>query len=265
MPVLIPESLLMGLIVAIMLLGFCLLMFFLLIKKNAPEAFIFMKARRKKLPMVLVHYPEGNVIPSIPKVDRRAMSSSPEYEVEGAGIKFRNPDGRKSERWFGDIIIHNYFRNIPEEVAMSDVIAYSQLKDYFKENDVSVENIEDIAFYVLSEVEKSGDIQRALRNAKIDNEETAGRILEFLEFVKVHRDEIVNLKLKSGIFTFQTAITALDRCIAYTSSNVSQTKSVWEAMIRNQLADKTRDLILIGTFLFMLCLGVAAIIAVGMG
>lgn len=262
MAIAITEPLLMGLILTIVILAFVLLMFFLMIKKDAPEALLFMKARRKKLPIVLVHYPEGTVMPSIPKVDRKARSSSPEYEVENAGIKFRNPDGRKSERWFGDIIIHNYFRNIPEEVAISDVVAYSQLKDYFKEQDMSIENIEDIAFYVLSEVEKTGDIQRALRNAKIDNEETAGRILEFLKFVREHRDEIINQKLKSGIFTFQTAITALDRCIAYTSANVAHAKSVWEAMVRNQMADKTRDLILLGTFLFMLCLGVAAIVVV---
>lgn len=253
------EVVLFGLILTIIGLGFGILLLFLSMKKNAPEAFLFMKARRKKMPMVFVHYPEGTVVPSIPQIQRGSPASSPEYIIENTGIKFRNPDSRKAERWFGDITIHNYFRNMPEEVSVKDVVAMDQLKELFGRNNVSIENIEDIAFYVLSEVEKTGDVKRALQNAGIRDEETAMKLLRFLKFVDEHKEEIKKEKLESGIFAYQTAVTALDRVMAYTSANLSHAKSVWEAMIRNQLSNRVKDLMTYGIFLFVLCLGVGAL------
>ena len=254
------EFLIFSLILVIIFLIFGMLLFYLSIKKNAPEALMFMKARKKKLPLTFVHYPEGIIRPYIPKIERFSSEvSTPFFVVGEVGIKFRNPDGRKVERWNGEIPVHNYFVNMPEGVAIADAVAYSQLKDYLKTQDIDIDTIEDVAFYVLSEFERTGDINLALSSAKIENEETKQQLLAFLNFIENHREDIEKLKLKSGIFTFQTAIRALDATIAYTSSNVAHMKSVIEASIRRQLANATGDFMKYGLFIFLACLGVGAL------
>ena len=254
------EAFIFGLVMIIIFLIFAMLLYYLNIKKNVPEALIFMKARKKKLPVCLVHFPEGIVRLFIPKIERLSSEvSTPFYVVGEVGIKFRNPDGRKTERWNGDIPLINYFVNMPEGVAIADAVAYSQLKDYLKTQDIDIDTIEDVAFYVLSEFERTGDINLALSSAKIENEETKQQLLAFLNFIEAHREDIEKLKLKSGIFTFQTAIRALDATIAYTSSNVAHMKSVIEASIRRQLANSSSDFIKYGLFIFLACLGCGAL------
>ena len=254
------EALLFGLVLTIIFLIFAFLLYYLNIRKNVPEALIFAKARKKKLPVCLVHYPENIVRPFIPRIERHSSEvSTPYFVVADVGIKFRNPDGRKTERWNGDIPLFNYFVNMPEGVAIADAVAYSQLKDYLKTQDVDIDTIEDVAFYVLSEFERTGDINLALKSAKIENEETKQQLLAFLNHINNHRTDIENLKLQSGIFTFQTAIRALDATIAYTSSNVAHMKSVIEASIRRQLANSSSDFIKYGMFIFLACLGCGAL------
>ena len=254
------EFLIFSLVLIIIFLIFAFALYYLNIRKNVPEALLFAKARKKKLPLALVHYPEGIVRPFIPRIEKMSSEvSTPFYTVGEVGIKFRNPDGRKTERWNGDIPIINYFVNMPEGVAIADAVAYSQLKDYLKTQDIDIDTIEDVAFYVLSEFERTGDIELAMKSAKIENEETKQQLLSFLNFIKVHKADIDNLKLKSGIFTFQTAIRALDATIAYTSSNVAHMKSVIEASIRRQLANSTGDILKYGLMIFLSCLGVGAL------
>ena len=254
------EFFIFSLVLVIIFLIFGFALYYLNIRKNVPEALIFAKARKKKLPVCLVHYPEGVVRPFIPKIERHSSEvSTPYFVVADVGIKFRNPDGRKVERWNGDIPLHNYFVNMPEGVAIADAVAYSQLKDYLKTQDIDIDTIEDVAFYVLSEFERTGDIELALSSAKIENKETKQQLLAFLNHIDNHRADIENLKLQSGIFTFQTAIRALDATIAYTSSNVAHMKSVIEASIRRQLANSSSDFIKYGMFIFLACLGCGAL------
>lgn len=267
MGIVVSEIMLLGMMLGIIIPCFGLLMFFLMIKKQAPEALLFMKARRKKVPVVMVHYPEGTVQPYIPKMqmDKDAEVPAIHYVVGNVGIKFRNPDGSKTERWMGEVPMFHYFRNIPEAVATTEAIAYSQLKDYFKEKGVDISGIEDVAFYVLSEVERSGNVKKALHNAQIDNQETMKQVLQFLNFVKANKKEIQDLKLKSGIFTYQTAVRALDSVIAYTSSNVAHMKSVIEASLRHEMNSGVSDMIKYGIFLFLASLGAGVFIMLARG
>jgi len=252
------EMLILGLVLVIIGLIFTIVFIIVDFKKNAPEAFIISKARRKKLPITLVHYPEGTVRPYIPKVDNTNPEvSSPTFIVGNAGIKFRNPDGKKIERWNGDIPLLNYFVNTPESVATFDAVAHDQLKDWLKKEGYDIENIEDIAFYVLSEFERTGDINRALKNAKIDNEEKKKTMIDFLTFVESRKKDIKDLKLESGVFTYKTAVRALDSVIAYTSSNVAHAKSVWEASLRRKLANENRDLVAMAIVFLIICIGLA--------
>lgn len=256
MSILVPDLIFLPMIAMCII---AVLLFFTLmgIRGQAPEAFMLMKARKKKQALCMVHYPEGTCRLKEPKHVKPPNPDSgvPYFKLDPEGIKFKNPDGSKFERFGGDVPIINYFSNIPESVKMREAVAYSQLKDYLKKNDVDIDGIEDITMYVFSEYEKTGDMKKAIKNSKINNEDVVRRIVKYLEFIDNNRQEIEDMKLQSGTFTWQTAMMALDSTIAYTSANVAHLKSVIEAQIRRQLGDEKKDLITKGIFIFLACLG----------
>jgi len=254
------------LILAVFVMAMFFLIFYMSIKTKAPEAFMFMKARKLKVPIVMVHYPEGIVKATIPHKDGADKNTSmPYWIVDDVGIKFRSPDGRKAERWNGEIPIYHYFRDIPEPVSITEAVAYSQFRDYLKSKGAAIDNMEDVVFYVINELERTGDIEQAIANANITDENTKRNMLSFIDYIIKHKKEVNQLKLRSGVFTFQTAARALDATIAYTSSNVAHTKSVLEAAIRRQLDAGKQEAFKYGMFIIMACLGVAIVMKVGFG
>lgn len=255
---------LMLLTIGLLVIG--IVIFYTNLRKNSPEALILSKARRKGTPISLLCYPEGTIRLREPIVDKDVPGTSmPYYRIEKAGIKFRDPSGRKVCRWEGDIPCMLYFVNMPESVAITDIVAYSQLKDHLKAGNMDIETIEDLAFFVLSEYERTGSMDTAMKSAKIESDETKGRVLNFLTYVEKHRKELETLKLESGIFTFQTAVRALDATIAYTSSNVAHMKSVIEASMRHQLESPGMDYMKYGVFIIMVALGLGTFIMLARG
>ena len=253
----------------ILLIGFILVLFETLIivllvsntKRYAPEAVILTKARKNRLPLAMLHYPGGItrlVLPTIEKEDEK--SSIPNLTVKGAGIKFRDIDGTKTELFNGNITLYHYFKNMPEPVSTFVAVAISQLNDYLKEHDSSIENFEDDALFILSEYEKTGDVVQAIEDANIENKEAIHEILKFLDHVKKHKKEISEMKLESGVFTYQTAIRSIDSIISYTSANVAHMKSVLEASLRNKIEDKRKDLINMGVMIFIVLIGTGALL-----
>jgi len=152
--IVVPEFLLFGFFLWGLLASMALIMFALAIKRYAPEAFIFWRARRQGKPLCLVHYPEGIVRAYIPKEERRLNPSTTNYWYIGdVGIKFKGSSATV-EKWNGRIPIFHYFVNIPEAIATREAVAFSQFKDYLKEHKIDVSGIEDIAFFVISRYEK---------------------------------------------------------------------------------------------------------------
>ena len=242
------------------------LLVLVMIKKNAPEAFLLWKCRRKRVPVIMVHYPEGNSKLYAPKIIRdNPEVSTPYFVVKDCGIKFRNPDGRKTERLNSDVPCIHYFVDSPEPVSTFDVVALDQLKDFFKIHGYDLTSVEDLAMYVLSEYERTGSIDFALSSAQISNDELKSRLIEFLKYVEANKNEIVKLKLKSGPFTYKTATSVIDNTIAYNSSNVSHLKSVLEAKMRHQLSNPTGDILKYGIFVMILCIAAGSFIMLTRG
>jgi len=152
--IIVPEFLFFGFLLWAIIASMALVMFALAIKRYAPEAFIFWRARREGMPLALVHYPEGIVRAYIPREERRLNPSTTNYWYVGdVGIKFKG-SGSTVEKWNGRIPIFHYFVNIPEAIATREAVAFSQFKDYLKEHKIDVSGIEDIAFFVISRYEK---------------------------------------------------------------------------------------------------------------
>lgn len=258
-------SLFVGLFMWGLFATLALLIFVVLIKRFAPEAFLFWRARRKGKPLCLVHYPEGVVRAYIPTEEKGNPSALNYWYVGNVGIKFRSRV--VAEKWNGRIPLFHYFMNIPEPIATAEAAAISQLKDFLKEKGHDISNVEDIAYFVLSRYEKylgklkneDEAMMQTLRDLGLDNEETVQRMIELLKTVEACRDEVEQLKLKSGVFTYQTAVTALDSLSAYTSANVAHTKAVLESAIRENMASEVKDYIKYGIMIFLACLGLGVL------
>ena len=152
--IIVPEFLFFGFLLWAIIASMALVMFALAIKRYAPEAFIFWRARREGKPLALVHYPEGIVRAYVPREEKRLNPSVTNYYYVGdVGIKFKGTNATL-ERWNGRIPIYHYFVNIPEAIATREAVAFSQFKDYLKEHKIDVSGIEDIAFFVISRYEK---------------------------------------------------------------------------------------------------------------
>ncbi|MHC1579470.1 MAG: hypothetical protein ACXQTZ_02290, partial [Candidatus Alkanophagales archaeon] len=243
-----------------------LLIFVLLIKRYAPEAFLFWKARRKGKPLCFVHFPEGVLRAYIPREEKGNPSALNYWYVGDVGIKFKGSRA-VAERWNGRLPVFHYFVNIPEPVATAEAVAISQLKDLLKEKGHDVEGVEDLAYFVLSRYEKylgklkneDEAMRQTLRDLGLDNEETVNRMVELLKTVEACRDEVEKERLRSGVFTYQTAVTALDSLSAYTSANVAHTKAVLESAIRENMASDVKDYIKYGIMIFLACLGLGVL------
>jgi len=152
--IIVPEALFFGFLLWAILASMALIAFALAIKRYAPEAFIFWRARRQGKPLCLVHYPEGVVRAYIPREERRLNPSTTNYwYVENVGIKFKGSPA-SVERWNGRIPVFHYFVNVPEAVATREAVAFSQFKDYLRRKGIDVDGVEDIAFTVINKYEK---------------------------------------------------------------------------------------------------------------
>jgi hypothetical protein len=124
-----------------------------------------------------------------------------------------------------------------------------------KKNHIDVDGIEDIAFYAITEHEKLKDIESTLGSLNITNLETRIKLQKMLEYIEEFKEEIQKQKVQSGLFTYQTIVRALDATMAYTSANLSFTKTAIEAYVRQQMNANTKNLILYFIGAFILCLG----------
>src|SRR3990172_1723766 len=214
-------------------------MLFMAVKNNAPDAFVHWAAKRKGQPVCRVHYKGKNVRDYIAATDPIEKDmGTPYWRVPSIGIKFK-PEPDDIQFIEGSIRCANYFENIPEAQKIHQVVAYSQLKDYFKKIGMNIEGVENVALYVASEAEKTTP-EQAIINARIDSEETKKYIKKYLNAINMHKKELERLKLESGVFTFQTAMKALDSTIAYTSSHIAHTKEVIKAAIKRQQEDDVK-------------------------
>jgi len=257
--IIVPEIVVYGLVLGIVMMGMFAFFFYIDFKKNAPEAFVLKAARKakEKVPIAFLHFPDGTMRIALPKREKGRTgnpTSMPYYTIPGLGIKFRDLDGSKTEH-LKDLSVIHYFPNIPEPISTQQAIAYSQLKDYLRERGIDITGIENVAFLIASDAEKLKDVERAIRNAQVTDEETRAKIVEFLRFIDENRKEIESLRLKSGIFTYRTVVSALDSVIAYTSANVAHTKAVIESWLRQELRSEITDWIKYGMFLFLAALG----------
>jgi len=234
---------------------------YMAVKNNAPDAFVHWKAKRNGDKVCRVHYRGRKCRDYIATVDKAEKEiGTPYWTVEDVGIKFK-PEPGDIEFIEDTIPCCNYFENMPEAVKINQAVAFNQLKNHFTKLGMPIEGIEDIAFYVASEAEgKPKD--RAINNARIDSIETREHLKKYLDIISKYKTQLTSMKLESGVFSWQTAMNALDSVIAYTSSNLAHTKETIRAAIMRQEENKRKDYIMYAIIAFILALSAATVIVV---
>lgn len=217
---------------------------YMAVKNNAPDAFTHWKAKRNGDVVCRVHYKGRQCKDEIAQIDKAEKEiGTPYWTVPRLGLKFK-PGPEDIEFIERSISCCNYYENMTEPAKLSTVVAYSQVKDYFRSIGMPIDGVENVALYISAELEKIPDVKRAIMNAKIDSAETKKYIRKYLEVQSRHRNELSDLKLQSGVFTWQTCMKALDDTIAYTSSNLMHTKETIRAALLRQEENKRKDLIM---------------------
>lgn len=210
---------------------------YLYIRSRAPDALEHAKADK----ICRVHYRGRKAVDYIAHEDKEDKELGASYwYVPTIGLKFK-PEPEDIEFIEGSIPCVNYYENMTEPIKIKQAVAFSQLKDYFKKIGMPINGVEDIAFYVSSENEKLSDKQRAMNNAKITSGETQAVIKKYLATVDAHKKELTDMKLESGLFTWQTAMRSLDSIMAFTSSHFANARETIRAAEKRKLENQQKD------------------------
>ncbi len=228
----------------IILLIFGSVILFMSIRNNAPDAFTHWKAARTGQVVCRVHYRGGKVRDYVGEIDKDEKGLGSNYwKVPEVGEKFK-PAPDQIEFIEGSIPCVNYFENTMVGTRTAEIVAFSRLKEHFKKKGVSIEGIEKDTFFVLAETEKFGsDDAHAIANTKIKSNETRKYLQDFLNAVHNCEDEIKKLNNESGVFSYQTAIKAIDGVIGFTGASFSHAKEVIIAATLRKEEDSKKKMI----------------------
>lgn len=261
----IQDYILYGLILLSFFLIIALLALYFSLKKNAPDAFVYRAALAKGMPICMVHYRGRRAVPYLANIDKLEKDmGTPYWTVPDVGIKFKPGADDIEMVNGGKLACAHYYTNLTESISIQTAVAFSQLKEFFgKKLHLPIDTIEDVAMYTAADYIKTGDKQRALDNAKINSAETKNYVLKYLTAVDANRAELEKMKLESGVFTFQTAMKALDSTVAWTSSHAEHMKKVVRAAALREAEDanaRKREIIYMAIAAFIVVIAAVSFI-----
>lgn len=202
-----------------------------------------MKAGKGDKRLALVHYPNGVIVPSIPELIKPIIpdgQTSPYWIIDGT-YRFRDTSGEKWEQ-IGNVRVLNYTARGTVPVSPDQAASMDQLLDILAKFGFSARGLLQETFYMITEASKGPHPEaEAWKKLRIQNREARERIKEVVDFVKANPD-IHFFLIKSGAFTFKTAVTVLDQSIANGVTYLSHTISFVEDRTRRKLADKFENM-----------------------
>ena len=234
-----------------------MMLFFTQLKQYAPEAFRIRYARIHKTGLVCMHHPNGTFELLVPKYDN--SSADGYWYVKDHQYKFTDVSGEKIERMSGDLPVHHVMDNLPESISVRMAAHIDHLADVLSERGYYIDGIEKIFFYVLTEIFKKqplithntktwkdltvddqitellSRLETTLTEIGINDEATRGKLRVIIPYIMKNRDELEGIvrHMRPKPFSFQSTIRAIDNLVAFTSSNLYNTKLVIEADAKN--------------------------------
>lgn len=213
--------------------------------KQVPWAWTMYRCFKNNLPCIMQHYPKGGVEIAMPELEKDLKAGVPQtfFSVPKWGIKLPDIAGDNTELLMGKLRIIHYFKNNVSPTNIIDVVAIDRLKEWLNGKGVNVQNKEDIITFFLNDYVKTKDIIGTIEGSSVDDEETKRFIINTIKVIEANRKELEALRMRDGIFVWQSAMMALDRAIAFTSAAFANAKSAIEAQVRaKQLEDKNKEM-----------------------
>jgi len=222
--------------------------FYLKMKNTVPEAFVLMQAREKKIPVIMYHYSNNITKLIFPQVEEKVEDIANYFRADGV-YKFWDSSGQNYERLNGDITLYHVLSNVPETVNHKIAAQMSQIEAFLKNSGYSIDGMQDLFFYVLSEAEKESvytrdgveikekrTLEEILCSISLDDQETKLRVKEAIVYLQENRQEFEQLVpyFRPVPFSFQTMIRAWDNTMGFTSKNFMQAKTIIETAVRRE-------------------------------
>jgi hypothetical protein len=234
--------------------------------KSAPEAFLLMRARSKRMPLIFMHYPNNVVKLHYPKLEKGVENIANYYSVDNGNYKFWDASGQNYEKLNGDITLYHVMVNTTESVNARISAMLAQVERHLKQVGLPIDGIQDLFFYVLSQVDKEDEqkpgsgvkptVDEVLERIRVKDDATKVRIREVIKYIQTNREVIESLNpyLKPIPFSFQTIVRSWDNLMAFTSKNFLQAKAIIETAAKRDSQNTPNEVL-------KYCLGAVIVLA----
>ncbi len=230
--------------------------------KQIPWAWTMYQCFRNNLPCIIQLYPKGGIELAKPELEKDLRPGVPQtyFSVPKWGIKLPDIAGDNTGLLQGKLRIMWYFKNIVSPINIIDAVAIDRLKDWLNKKGVNIQDKEDVILFFLNDYVKTKNILDTLEGSSVDDDETRRFIIQTVKTIEANRKELESLRIKDGLFVFQSSMMALDGTIAFTSAAFANAKSAIEAQVRaKQLEDKNKEMyrMILMIFVGLICAAIA--------
>jgi hypothetical protein len=228
------------------------------------------EANKKDKRLVMMHFANGQnkfVVPVYIKPEETDGQTSPYWLIDGT-YRFKDATGEKWET-LGNLKILHYTARTTSAVSTDQAAAMDQFNDMLSRYGFSSRGFLKEFFFMIQESAKGTQAEQAAwqKIRARTSVHTQNKIKEMLDFIKTH-PEIQYVMLKSGAFTYKTAVSVIDQLVSNGVTYLSHTISFVEDRTRRKLNDKFDNLmkwvIIIVPIIFAVAIG-AVIFLIGTG
>lgn len=228
------------------------------------------EAGKKDKRIVMMHFANGQnklVVPIYVKPEETDGQVSPYWLIDGT-YRFKDATGEKWET-LGNLKLLHYTARTTSAISTDQAAAIDQFNDLLSRYTFSSRGFLKEFFFMIQESAKGTVAEQAawqmIRQRTAVH--TQNKIKEMLDFIKEH-PEIRYIMLKSGAFTYKTAVSVVDQLVSNGVTYLSHTISFVEDRTRRKLNDKFDSLmkwvIIIVPIIFAVAIG-AVIFLIGTG
>lgn len=198
------------------------------------------KAMKGEKRLVYIHYASGQckvVVPIYIEPTETDGQTSPYWLIDGT-YRFKDATGEKWES-LGSLKVLHYTARTTQSLSTDQAAAIDQFNDMLATHGYSTKGFLREVFYMLAESAKGEDAERKawLKLQAQSSGYSLNKINEILIFVKRH-PEIKYVMLKTGAFTYKTAVSVVDQLIGQGVTYLSHTISFVEDRTRRSLSDR---------------------------
>lgn len=246
-----------------------LVIFFMDIKRFAPEALIYKAARKKNLPILMVHDTSGRVEMLLGKKKKKGDFS---YTKEETGVYLDTTltGSPPEDRTFDGVRIYHYSTSFPFPISSKNARGLTGIIRHVRENHKVLNQFTDLEIIELLGTDaselvqdcenliKSYELKPQDFNISIDPQAqeliVIGAIAEEVaRLIHQIQSETSTMPLDTKFFSYTHAFKLIPS--AFLSQDVLQLKNLIERLIREESSERMKEFLMYGTFILMVLVG----------